>query len=83
MTYQHAIDSVKPASADSVDAGAPADEIEITPAMIEAGAAEVAMYSPETTDAASVAEDVFKAMLRASRRPSAKPLRNARQACAA
>lgn len=52
----------------SAAGSAPAtDEIEITPEMIEAGAAEVACYSPEETTAAEVAAEVFRAMLRVQR----------------
>jgi hypothetical protein len=62
--------NVQGESLDRIEAGAPADEIEITPAMIEAGAVEVASYSPETGTAQEAAVDVFRAMLRAARRPS-------------
>jgi hypothetical protein len=50
---------------DSAEAGAPVDEIEITPAMVEAGAVEVASYDPECGTSRDVAIDVFRAMLRA------------------
>lgn len=46
-------------------AAATIPEIEITPEMIEAGASEVAAYSPETTTAEDVAIEVFRAMLKA------------------
>ena len=38
-------------------------EIEVTPAMIEAGAAEVACYSPEEMTTGMVAVAVFESML--------------------
>lgn len=55
-----------PAAAERSEAGAPdIAEIEITPEMIEAGAAEVAAYSPETGTAQDAALAVFQAMLAA------------------
>jgi len=69
--------------ADSIGVGASELSMEITPAMIEAGAAEVATYSPEATTAASVAVDVFVAMLRASGWVNAKPRTRGRRPYAA
>jgi hypothetical protein len=44
------------------------DEIEVTPAMIEAGAGEVATYSPESSSCCEIAVDVYKAMETVRRR---------------
>jgi hypothetical protein len=48
------------------------EEIEITPAMIEAGACEVASYSPELTNSHSLAVDVYLAMEKARHRLAQK-----------
>ena len=44
------------------------EEIEITPEMIEAGAAEVALFSPEEMTTSVTAVAVFEAMISVSRR---------------
>jgi hypothetical protein len=43
-------------------------EIEVTPAMVEAGAGEVATYSPENSSCYEIAVDVYKAMEMVRRR---------------
>jgi hypothetical protein len=57
-------------SADDIGAGAPADEIEITPAMIEAGVKEFCSYDPDLEQARDIVPEIFKAMLRAWHDPS-------------
>jgi hypothetical protein len=60
------IDRDKPASDLTDEAGAPDDEIEVTPVMIDAG--ERAFYGRQSReDLDDVLPDVFRAMLRASR----------------
>ena len=51
--------------ADSVGAGAPADEIEITPAMIEAGVRAFCAYDPDIERPRDVVPDIFRAMMSA------------------
>lgn len=48
----------------STEAGAPEIEIEITPAMIEAGAEVVSTYSPHNTTALEIAAETYAAMER-------------------
>ena len=66
---------------ESIGAGASEPEIEITPAMIEAGAFEVASYDPEATNAANTAVDVFRAMLLAARQANGESPTSGRAVC--
>ena len=49
-------------------------EVEITPEMIEAGAAEVALYSPEETTTGATAVAVFEAMISVYKRHLTKKM---------
>ena len=60
MCHTTAVDSAKPESA-----GAPEDEIEITPEMIEAGADAIGLYEPGDCELAAFS--CFKAMVAVSR----------------
>ena len=51
------------------------EEIEVTPAMIEAGKREVCRFNPDYDDPADVASNVFRLMLEASRISSQEPRR--------
>jgi hypothetical protein len=50
------------------EAGAPEDEIEVTPAMLEAGAEVVSEYSPHETTADEIALEAYRAMEKVRRR---------------
>jgi len=54
----------------SDEAGAPANEIEITPEMIERGLIEFFEYDPEGNEAEEGVEKIFLSMLRASKEKS-------------
>ena len=49
--------------ADSIGAGAPADEIEITPAMIDAGVDEICSYNLEYETREEAVARIFEAVL--------------------
>jgi hypothetical protein len=63
MTYTPAVDS-------KGSAGAPEDEIEITPEMIEAGAIALSGYDAYLSNAECGAKEIFSAMILAA--PAAK-----------
>lgn len=52
-------------SPDGIGAGAPGNEIEITPEMIEAGVVELVAYAPQADRPEGAVVDIFLAMLRA------------------
>jgi len=65
LTYHHDKSHGDHASTDdSVEAGAPGDEIAITPAMIKAGAAVLCSFETFTADEAYWAQEVYSAMRR-------------------
>ena len=55
------------------NAGAPEDEIEITPEMIEAGTLELASYDPEFESIEEAAKRVYRAMVLRQRHPLGRP----------
>ncbi len=58
--------NVAPLSAGADEAGAPGTEVEITPAMIEAGLGPLLRYHRECSDEAEVVTEIFRAMVAAS-----------------
>ena len=59
-------DTASSSRTDSISAGAPADEIEITPEMIAAGVSALCAYEPEFDFKEEGVDRIFRAMLAAS-----------------